>query len=84
MAISSINSRHAQTHTPVQTSAVPQKAPAAKPQPVAADTIKISPTAKNLQEQTAAPSQIVQAADAGDLQAQAQLAKPTAAPAVEK
>ena len=81
MAVSPINPSSVQTHTPVQSAVPAQKAPAPKTQPVASDTVKISAAAKNLQEQTAAPAQIIQAAASGDVQAKAQLEKPTAAPA---
>ncbi len=83
MAISAIGSPHAQAQTPTP-SAAPQPAPTPKIQPPAADTVKISSTAKALQAKTAAPPQIVQAAASGDLQAKAQLAKPAIAPAVKK
>ena len=50
-----------------------------KAKAAATDTVKISDAAKSLQAKTAAPARVVQAASGGDLQAKAQLARPTTA-----
>jgi hypothetical protein len=82
MAVSAISSNI--LAQPQQPSVAGKPAVAAKPQTSTSDTVKISATAKALQEKTAAPAHTVRAAATGDLQAKAQLAKPTAGSTVEK
>jgi hypothetical protein len=78
MAISLVKS-NILAATPIQSSTAPRTKPGLKQAAPATDTVKISATAKSLQAKTAAPAQVVQAAAGGDLQAKAQLAKPTTA-----
>lgn len=66
------------TQTAVQPSAERQALPEAKPRPYTTDTVQISVAARALQQRTEAAAQTVQAAAAGDVQAQAALEKPAA------
>ena len=81
MAIPAVNSTTL-SPSPLENLATQKSKPAPKPA-ADTDTVKISAAAKSLQERTVASSEIVQEAAAGDVQAQAQLAKPTASVSVK-
>lgn len=63
---------------------VPVAKTAPKPKPSAKDTVKISAAAKELQQRTEAPAQVIEAASSGDIQAKAQLARPATASVASK
>jgi hypothetical protein len=68
----------------VQPPAPHQLAAAAKPQPAAADTVKISVAAQALQEATETQAQTTKEAGSGDVQAKRLLAQEAAAHSVTK